>query len=116
MVRLPQDKPSLTHAMPATYDPVKAHEYYLRMRKLHPRQRGALRPTSSRTGPTRPTTPIHPAAAAQLARQRQQAAAAVRSLETKLSELKDALSRKKAALNRDKKAQNAKLTPAEKAK
>lgn len=115
-MRLPQDKPPLTHAMPGAYDPIKAHEYYLRMRKLHPRQRGASQPTSSRTGPTRPVSPIHPAAAVQLARQRQQAAAAVRTLETKLSELKSVLSIKKAALNRSKKAQAVKLTPAEKAK
>src|SRR4051812_33551706 len=87
MVHLPEDKPSLLllHATPG-YDPAKAHAYYLRTRNLHPRQRGAVQPTSSRTGPTRPRTGIPPPAAAQLARQRAQIAAAITTLENKLSE------------------------------
>jgi hypothetical protein len=106
MVRLPEDKPALQHLAPG-YDPAKAHAYYLRIRKLHPRQR-VNHPLSGRVGP------VHPVANPQIARQRQQIAAAITSLERKLNELKSVLARKKAALNRDQKLQ--KLTPAEKAK
>lgn len=109
---LPEDKPSLIHALPG-YDPTKAHEYYLRTRKLHPRQAGAAQPVSTRTGATRPKSVIHPVAAQQLARQRQAAAAAVLSLQNKLSELKTVLAKKKAALNRSQKDQ--KPTAADKA-
>lgn len=112
-MQLPEDKPSLLHMVPA-YDPAKAHAYYLRTRKLHPRQRGTGVPVSGRTGPTRPTGVIPPVAAQQLARQRAQATAAVKSLEMKLSELKGVLARKKAALNRDRKTQRAKPTAADK--
>jgi hypothetical protein len=112
MVQLPQDKPSLEHLAP--YDPAKAHAYYLRTRKLHPRQGGAGQPIGGRTGPTKPKGVIPAAPAAQLARQRAQAAAAVTTLTNKLSELKTVLARKKAALNRDKKSQ--KPTAADKSK
>ena len=115
MARLPEDKQSLTHLMPG-YDPVKAHEYYMRMRKLHPRQQGMGRPIVGRTGSTATRTPLlAKPAAQQLLRQRAAAAAAVKSLETKLVELKNVLQRKKAALNRDKKLQ-ANPTAATKAK
>jgi hypothetical protein len=115
MAKLPEDKPSLAHLAPSsTYDPVKAHAYYLRTRHLHPRQRGAGQPAGGRTGPVRPRGVIPPASAQQLARQRAQAAAAVTTLTNKLTELRTVLARKKAALNRDRK--NQKPTAADKSK
>jgi hypothetical protein len=116
MAHLPEDnKPSLMHLLPG-YDPAKAHAYYMRTRKLHPRQRVG-QPVSSRTGPTAPPRRaplIARPEAQQLLKQRAAAAAAVRSLEQKLVELKNILARKKAALNRDRKLQNP--TAADKAK
>lgn len=87
MVRLPEDKPSLTHQSlaGAHYDPFKAHEYYIRTRKLHPRQKG-----SGRTVVNRGRTRLRPATP-NLQKQRAEAAAQVDSLQKKLSQLNQAL-------------------------
>lgn len=98
MVLLPQAKDDLAH-MVVGYDPVKAHEYYLRTRKLHPRQKGQQAVTGLRSRAS-----SQPAGKNQvLAKQRAEAAAAVTQLSKKLTELKGVLAIKKAALSRDKK-------------
>jgi hypothetical protein len=86
---LPEDKPDLLHYAYG-YDPAKAHDYYMRVRQLHPRKKG-IKPTPD------------------VQAQRAEVAAAVTNLTNKLNELKQVLARKQAALNRDKKA---KLSPA----
>jgi hypothetical protein len=89
MVRLPEDKPPLTHqfstAAPRQYDPFKAHEYYIRTRHLHPRKGGTGRAlinrSRTRLGPAPPS----------LQKQRAEAAAQVDALQKKLSQLNQAL-------------------------
>jgi Tfp pilus assembly protein FimV len=69
------------------YDPVKAHEYYMRNRKLKGRKKGSSQ--DPRTGKTRPQ--IHKDAKA---RQRKELSAAINNLERKLQKL-EALIKKK---------------------
>jgi outer membrane biosynthesis protein TonB len=91
-VHLPDKKPSLVHMVPG-YDPAKAHEYYLRTRKLHPRKKGAAQPTTGRTTGARMLRPVtaRPTNNAALRKQRADAAAQVASLQKKLSQLNKAL-------------------------
>jgi hypothetical protein len=93
-----QPKPELEHV--ALYDPVKAHEYYLRTRKLKGRKKGKAEPTGvtravgaalATRSARRPAT-NNP----QLHRQRQQAAARVSTLRKKLAELNARLKEKEA--------------------
>jgi len=89
-------KPELTHFAP--YDPLKAHQYYLRTRKLKGRRRGRAEPTGPAgqaskilRGPTgRQPVRNNP----QLHRQRQAAAARVSVLRKKLTELNSKLKEK----------------------
>lgn len=115
MVRLPEQKPSLAHlsvASAPTYDPFKAHEYYIRTRKLHPRQAGVQvnRSSNSRliSHPSRPN-------GAELQKQRAVAAKQVADLQKKLSQLNAAL---KTALQKEgaAKKSSGKPTAAEKSK
>jgi FtsZ-interacting cell division protein ZipA len=115
-VHLPEKKPSLVHMVPG-YDPAKAHDYYLRTRKLHPRKKGAAQPTTGRTTGARMLRPVaaRPTNNAALRKQRADAAAQVASLQKKLSQLHEAL---KAALAKEAAAKksSAKPTAADKSK
>jgi chromosome segregation ATPase len=94
------------------YDPRKAHEYYMRVRKLHPRQKGlAAQPVASlgkvaKTGLTGP----------KLRKQQQAAAHRVATLQKKLSELNKALKDKMAEAKKEEQDANKKPTAADKAK
>ena len=93
-MRLPEQKESLAHlsvGTAPTYDPFKAHEYYIRTRQLKPRQ-GAAHPSST-GGRTPPRLISSPRAAANpaLMKQRAEAAAQVETLQKKLSQLNEAL-------------------------
>lgn len=90
----------------APYDPTKAHEYYIRTRKLHPRQGGAQKPSGIGAA-AKAVVKANPVTA-----QKAKAQARVTSLQKKLTELQDALKRKLAAEQKDKKAP----TSADKAK
>lgn len=72
----------------APYDPVKAHEYYLKTRELKGRKKGSAAPPPSKvpvkglgTKPKKPTNPQ------ELARQRQYAAKRVAEIKSKLADL-----------------------------
>lgn len=81
----PPETTDLQH-MIANYDPAKAHEYYLRNRKLKGRKKGSAKPTrSSRTRTAPPTA---------RARQRKELQARIENLEKKLAQL-ETLIRKK---------------------
>lgn len=102
-----KEKPPLAHiagALARVYDPVKAHEYYLRTRKLKGRKKGrAEQPVGGRVGSVVKTALAGPRAKQpvrnnpQLQRQRQQAAARVTTLRKKLAELQTRLKEKEAA-------------------
>lgn len=90
---LPQDKAELSHVV-VGYDPGKAHEYYLRTRKLHPRQKGQQAVAGLRKRASgQPAGRKSKASSKQVA----EAAAAVKQLSKKLTELKGVLALKKAA-------------------
>ena len=63
------------------YDPVKAHEYYLRTRKLKGRKKGSAKTASE----TRPMAKVDTPAAK--ARRRQELAARISALEEKLKKV-----------------------------
>lgn len=92
-MRLP-DGTILMHAG-APYDPVKAHEYYVRTRKLKGRMGSAPRAStgSARTGPGTGSTKARQPAKdnKKLAKQRSDAAVRVAVLKKKLSQLNHAL-------------------------
>lgn len=73
------------------YDPVKAHEYYVRTRKLKGRKKGT-RPTASAVRGARLPVKGNPV----LVKQRKEAAARVASLQKTLAKLQDALKTKMA--------------------
>ncbi len=73
------------------YDPIKAHDYYMRTRQLHPRQKGN-QPAGSHTIPgAKKVTP-------EIMKQRAEVAQEVSSLQKKLGELNAAL---KVALSKE---------------
>lgn len=100
----------LVHAH-APYDPRKAHDYYMRTRKLHPRQGGQ---TFTVHNPS--TGAVTKLSAAELQKQTAYAAERVSNIKARLVRLTTELHQKVAALKRD--AANAKKPPtaAEKAK
>jgi Tfp pilus assembly protein FimV len=110
----------LMGAVTKVYDPVKAHEYYEKHKKLKGRKRGTSQPAaSSRTG-------RHVPGAAK-ARQRKELQARIQNLSKKLAELEDLIKKKEhaeASENRKAKAKkeraakeaNKPKTAAEKAK
>ena len=75
------------------YDPVKAHEYYLRNRKLHPRKKGEQSEGFARANARR-----HESAKA---KQKRELAARITNLEKKLRELEKLIQTKEATLRRD---------------
>jgi chromosome segregation ATPase len=96
----------LNQLMHVVYDPVKAHEYYVRTRKLKGRQRGHS--DDPRTGKTREQ--IHKDARA---KQRQELSQQISNLEDKLKQLETRIrEREHAAASEDRKSK----TAAEKAK
>lgn len=99
------EKPELAHyagLVKRVYDPVKAHQYYLRTRKLKGRKKGRVETPVGRAGSVVKTALASPAGKKpvsnnpQLQRQRQQAAARVDTLRKKLSELNTRLKEKMA--------------------
>jgi hypothetical protein len=97
-------KPELEHiaaGLGRIYDPAKAHEYYLRTRKLKGRRKGRSEPSGAVGAVSRalraPTARRPATNNPQLHRQRQQAAARVSTLRKKLSELNARLKEKEAA-------------------
>jgi len=101
------EKPELAHVATSfgrIYDPVKAHQYYLRTRKLKGRKKGRAEPSGPSAGAGRLVKDVlaRPASRKpvsnnpQLQRQRQQAAARVSTLRGKLSELNARLKEKMA--------------------
>jgi hypothetical protein len=101
---MPLSESELVHG--PLYDPVKAHQYYMRTRQLHPRQRGAAQPTGGRAAhqPVRNNP--------QLQKQRKQAAERVAKLESTLARLQEKLKAKMAqpdtAAEKHKKARESK--------
>jgi hypothetical protein len=99
-MKLP-DGTILMHAT-APYDPRKAHEYYLRTRKLKGRQPGAAQPTTPKSGGAKVLpfkkkhTQIEQLTPQQLNEQRQYAAARVQQIKEKLTKLNAALKKKMA--------------------
>lgn len=67
------------------YDPFKAHAYYIRTRKLHPRQRGSGQPQVNRFRPQRL------ASSPSVMKQKADLDAHISALQTKLAQLKAAL-------------------------
>jgi hypothetical protein len=98
------EKPELDHlagALDRIYDPVKAHQYYLRTRKLKGRKKGRAEPSTGagrlvKTALASPASKKPVGNNPQLQRQRQQAAARVSTLREKLSELNARLKEKMA--------------------
>ena len=97
------EKPELAHlatALARVYDPVKAHQYYLRTRKLKGRKKGRAEPSGAgrvvKTALASPAGKKPVSNNPQLQRQRQQAAARVSTLRQKLSELNTRLKEKMA--------------------
>lgn len=96
------EKPELAHisnSLGRVYDPVKAHQYYLRTRKLKGRRKGRAETPVGRVVKTALTSPAGKKPVSnnpQLQRQRQQAAARVDTLRKKLSELNTRLKEKMA--------------------
>lgn len=100
------EKPELAHissTLGRVYDPVKAHQYYLRTRKLKGRKKGRAQPVSDvgagrlvKTALASPAGKKPVSNNPQLQRQRQQAAARVSTLRQKLSELNARLKEKMA--------------------
>ena len=70
------------------YDPVKAHEYYLRTRKLKGRKKGSAKTASE----TRPVVKVDNSAAK--ARRRQELAARISALEEKLKKVEELIRKK----------------------
>ena len=81
----------LQHISLGAYDPVKAHDYYLRTRKLHPRKKGAQTQGSPRSS--------QPPGSAR-AKQKHELEARITGLQKKLSELEQLIQVKEAALKR----------------
>lgn len=106
VLRTPTDleRESLAHL----YDPLQAHEYYLRTRKLHPRQKGAQPEGFAKANAKR-----HDSAKT---KQKAELAARITSLSKKLSELEDLIRTKEAALKRGEAKTKAKKERAAKAK
>lgn len=92
MVRIPHGVELLHFSI--GYDPEKAHEYYLRTRKLHPRQKRGTQPE----GFARANQKRHQAA---LPRQKAELQARITNLSKKLSELDQLIQQKEAVLKRD---------------
>jgi hypothetical protein len=119
-MKLP-DGTILMHAN-APYDPRKAHEYYLRTRKLKGRKPGAAQPTAPSTGgakviPIRKKhTQVEQLTPQQLNEQRQYAAARVQQIQEKLSKLNAALKKKMAEAKKAEAKAKKPPTAAEKAK
>lgn len=101
-MRLPNGE-VIRHAGEA-YDPAKAHEYYMRTRKLKGRKKG------SGDDPTSPRVPAQDPQA-----RKQQLAQRIENLEGKLTKLNVLIREKKAALKRSQKEQAKPDTAAEKA-
>ena len=97
--------------MARKYDPVKAHEYYMRTRKLKGRKAAASVADTLRTSGEKPPT----SNSAQLQRQRQVAAAQVANLRKKLAELNRALKERMAEARKSAKEAAKPDTAAEKA-
>src|SRR3954452_6523942 len=96
----------LAHA----YDPAKAHEYYMRIRKLKGRKKGSEQPPPSQSS-GRQTLPPHRKVKGTLAPREAQKAklkANIQSLEGKLHHLEELIRKKEATLTKD--HQNAKST------
>jgi hypothetical protein len=88
----------LRHAIPAEYDPAKAHAYYIKTRQLKGRQPGAAKPVAvTRPGAkvvptTQPKkTVAKPAAKKSTKQLKTEANAAVAALQAKLTKLKNVL-------------------------
>lgn len=85
------------------YDPVQAHEYYMRNRKLHPRQRGNQPPSKSEVGVAKP--PPHTAIKKAPPTPKEQQKIALRTnisnLTVKLQHLEQLIKEKEAVLARD---------------
>jgi chromosome segregation ATPase len=102
-MQIPEEKPELMH-LAVGYDPAKAHAYYLKTRKLHPRKKGSA--------PVLTTSPMarQPAKAnPKLKQQRVAAAHRVTTLQKKLTELNKSL--KQAMADAKKAERNAKKAP-----
>jgi hypothetical protein len=85
------------------YDPAKAHEYYLRYRKLHPRAPGSKAPTG--TFAVRDGTKLDRMSGAQLEEQKVYAAERVAAIKKRLTDLNTELKAKiKAAAESERKA------------
>lgn len=89
MVRIPENT-ELLH-LSLGYDPQKAHEYYLRTRKLHPRKKGAQPQPTPRNA--------RPPGGAKAA-QKRELQARITGLQKKLNELEALIRLKEAALKR----------------
>jgi hypothetical protein len=90
----------LRHLAPG-YDPQKAHDYYVRTRKLKGRQPGAAPQTSGvgaerRTAPRRPH-PQH----SNRAKQKQELASAIKDLQLRLNKLEELIKKKEETLKKD---------------
>lgn len=86
------------------YDPEKAHEYYMRTRKLHPRQPGQAPPTAqaaSRTAKPPPHTSAKKAPPTPREQQKAELRAAITNLSLKLHNLEELIQKKEAVLARD---------------
>lgn len=85
---LPKDS-YLVHGSPDDYSPAKAHEYYMRTRKLHPKTKGVARQPVGRDKIVKKTVGRHKVAKAnpQLTVQKAYASKRVSELTTKLAEL-----------------------------
>lgn len=85
---LPKDS-YLVHGSPDDYSPAKAHEYYMRTRKLHPRTGGVARQPVGREKAVKKTVSQHKVAKTnpQLTAQRAYAAKRVSELTAKLADL-----------------------------
>lgn len=82
--------------MVGRYDPAKAHEYYMRTRKLHPRQKAAPPPTVAGG--------VHPRRAkgsSPRAKQKRELASHIQTLETKLQKLEFLIKKKEAVLKKN---------------
>lgn len=90
------DGSTLMHAEHAPYDPVKAHEYYMRTRQLKGRKKGSSQ-TVTVTTPTGKTVKMNPK---QLAEQKAFAAHRVTEIKAKLTELNQKLKKKVAELKK----------------
>lgn len=94
----------------APYDPRKAHEYYMRNRKLHPRAKGTTYTVSQPNGVTRTLSP------AEYAKQQAYAAQRVSAIKARLVFMTQKLHEKVAALHRSQQNANKPQTAADKHK